>query len=153
DGSAAQHTIPVKIAGKPYLIGVDEGGAGGNNLAGWTAACQLGVAPWNMARIIDLSNEANPHVVSTLQLEMNTGAHCNEVIPDLAGISGFTYGSHYCSVDNKQNTTTLACGYFESGIRVFDIRDPTRPKEIAYYNPAAVTTPSSGSQNNRAAAA
>jgi hypothetical protein len=69
------------------------------------------------------------------------------VLPDLVGLSSFTYGSHYCSVDNKQNATTLACGYFNSGIRVFDIRDPLRPKEIAYYNPAGTTTPSWGSNH------
>jgi hypothetical protein len=63
------------------------------------------------------------------------------------GLSVFTYGSHYCSVDNKKNATTLACGYFNSGIRVFDIRDPVRPKEIAYYNPAGTTTPSPGSNH------
>jgi hypothetical protein len=152
DGSAAQHTIPVKINGKPFLIEVDEGGAGGNNAAGWAAACAAGLPAWNMARIIDISDETKPAVVSKLQLEMNDPANCAKVIPDLAGLSGFTYGSHYCSVDNKHSATTLACGYFESGIRVFDIRDPLRPKEIAYYNPPAVTTPSPGSQNNRAAA-
>ena len=105
-----------------------------------------------MARIIDINDELNPQIISRLQLEMNDPANCDKVIPDLAGLAGFTYGSHYCSVDNKQNATTLACGYFESGIRVFDIRNPQRPKEIAYFNPAAVTTPSPGSQNNRAAA-
>ena len=62
-------------------------------------------------------------------------------------LTGFTYGSHYCSVDNKANTTTLACGYFNSGILVFDVRDPVRPKEIAYYNPAGVITPSPGSNH------
>src|SRR5262249_20294884 len=70
----------------------------------------------------------------------------------LAGLSGFTYGAHYCSVDNRQEATTLACGYFESGVRVFDIRNPQRPKEIAYYNPPAVTTPNPGWQHNRTAA-
>jgi hypothetical protein len=152
DGSAAQHTIAIKIKGKPYLVEADEGGAGGNSAAGWAKACAAGLPAWNMARLIDISDETKPFVTSKLQLEMNDPAKCDQVIPDLVGLSGFTYGAHYCSVDNKQDAQTLACGYFESGIRVFDIRDPLRPKEIAYYNPPAVTTPSPGSQNNRTAA-
>jgi len=152
DGGGAQHTIPVMIKGKPYLIFVDEAGSGGNSLAGWTNSCNMGLPPWNFARIVDISDEVNPKIVSRLMLEVNDPKNCDKVLPDLAGISGFTYGSHYCSVDNKKNATTLACGYFESGIRVFDIRDPLRPKEIAYFNPPAVTTPSPGSQNNRATA-
>src|SRR5207244_2132798 len=81
-------------------------------------------------------------VVSKLGLETHDPKNCAKVLPDLAGLSGFTYGSHYCSVDNKKNATTLACGYFENGLRVFDIRNPAQPKEIAYYNPPSVTTPS-----------
>jgi hypothetical protein len=61
------------------------------------------------------------------------------------GLTTFTYGSHYCSVDNRENATALACGYFNSGIRVFDIRNPEKPKEIAYYNPAATTGPDGSS--------
>ena len=82
-------------------------------------------------------------------LETHDPANCSKVLPDLAGLSSFTYGSHYCSVDNRHDATTLACGYFNSGIRVFDIRNPERPKEIAYYNPAGTTTASPGSNHNR----
>jgi hypothetical protein len=100
-----------------------------------------------MARIIDIRDETKPKIVSRLALEIHNPANCAKVQPDLVGLSIFTYGSHYCSVDNKRHATTLACGYFNSGIRVFDIRNPRRPKEIAYYNPAGATTVSPGSNH------
>ena len=150
DGATAQHTIPVKINGKPHVIFVDEAGSGGNSPAGWAAACAAGLTAFPMARIIDISDETKPKIVSRLMLEVHDPARCAQVLPDLAGLSGFTYGSHYCSVDNKNHATTLACGYFNSGIRVFDIRDPAQPKEIAYFNPAGTTTASPGSNHVRA---
>jgi hypothetical protein len=151
DGSVAQHTIPVRIDGHPYVIFVDEAGAGG--LSGpvqQAAACAAGLPPFPMARIIDIRDESKPKIVSRLALEVHNPANCSKVLPDVVGLSIFTYGSHYCSVDNKHNATTLACGYFNSGIRVFDIRNPRRPKEIAYYNPAGTTTASPGSNHLRA---
>ena len=147
DGSVSQHTIPVKIKGKPYVIQVDEGGSGGLSFAGWQAACTAGVPMFPMAHIVDISNEEKPTQVSELVLEMNNPANCEQVLPDVVGLTTFTYGTHYCSVDNKENTTTLACDEFNSGIRVFDIRDPERPKEIAYYNPPGLTTASPGSNH------
>jgi hypothetical protein len=29
----------------------------------------------------------------------------------------------------------VACSFIASGLRVFDIRDPRHPREIAYFNP------------------
>ena len=137
DGTVAQHTIPIKIGGKQYLIMVDEGGSRGlANTAAAQAACDVGLAPFPMARIYDISDEKNPQVVSKLMLETHDPKNCAQVIPDIAGLTTFTYGSHYCSVDNRENATALACSYFNSGVRVFDIRNPERPKEVAYYNPA-----------------
>jgi hypothetical protein len=152
DGSVAQHTIPINIGGKPYVVFVDEGGSGlgGFSIAATQAACDAGLPPFPLARIIDISDETKPSIVSRLALEIHSPKSCPLVIPDLVGLTGFTYGSHYCSVDNKQNATTLACGYFNAGIRVFDIRDPVHPKEIAYYNPAGVTSPSPGSNHGAA---
>jgi hypothetical protein len=148
DGSGAQHPIHVMIKGKPYIIHVDEAGSGGFSSAAQIArACAAGMPPFPMARLIDISDEKNPQIVSRVMLETHDPANCAKVQPDLVGLSIFTYGSHYCSVDNRHHATTLACGYFNSGIRVFDIRDPKRPKEIAYYNPAGTTTVSSGSNH------
>jgi hypothetical protein len=148
DGSVSQHTINVKIRGKPYIIFVDEGGSGGvTSPAQLAAACAAGMPPFPMARIIDISDERNPKVVTRILHEVHDPANCAQVLPDLVGLSIFTYGTHYCSVDNRKNATTLACGMFNSGTRVFDIRDPLRPKEIAYYNPAGTTTASPGSNH------
>lgn len=147
DGTVAQHTIPITISGKNYLVMVDEGGSAG--LAGPVqakAACDAGLSPFPMARLYDISDEKNPKPISKMMLETHDPKNCNQVLPDIAGLSIFTYGSHYCSVDNRDNATALACGYFNSGIRVFDIRNPERPKEIAYFNPPAAKS-SAGSSH------
>ena len=152
DGSASHQLIPVSIAGRPFVIATDEGGSGDSNASGWKAACAAGLPAWSMARIVDVTDEAQPRVAAELKLEVNDARNCDQVLPDLAGLSGFTYGSHYCSVDDTSNATLLACGYFESGIRLFDIRDPAAPREIAYFVPPSVTIPSPGSLNNTTAA-
>jgi hypothetical protein len=153
DGTFAQHTIPITIGNKPYLVFVDECGGVASDLAlppalymdEHQAACDLGVAPFPMARLFDISDERNPRLIAKLMLETHDPANCEKVLPDIAGQTVFTYGSHYCTVDNRQNATALACAYFNSGIRVFDIRDPERPREIAYYNPAGSPGPQPGS--------
>lgn len=148
-----QHTIPVSIRGRRYVIHVEEGGVGGlpglGNSAPWAATCQAGESPFPTASIVDIDDELHPRVVSNLILEVNDPKLCWSVIPDLVGLSVFSYGTHYCSVDNRNNATTLACGEFNSGIRVFDIRNPRRPREIAYFNPAGVTVPSGGSDHDK----
>ena len=115
DGNVGQHTIPITIQGNPYILAVDEGARGA-------------------ARIIDISDETRPTVVSKLKLEV----HLEENQPFIPEAGGFVYDGHYCSVDRYKEATTAACGYFESGIRIFDIRDPLEPKEIAYFNPPAI---------------
>nr|BAE86940.1 FedA [Burkholderia sp. NF100] len=138
DGSAAQHTLPMKVAGKSYLVQVDEGGSAGVLTdAGFKAACAAKLPPFPMARIYDIQDDSDPKLVSKLMLETHDPANCAKVAPDVVGLGLYAYGSHFCSVDNRENATALACAYFNSGIRVFDIRDPAKPKELAYFNPAS----------------
>jgi hypothetical protein len=117
DGAAGQMSIPVTYAGKPYLVFVDELAQGA-------------------ARIIDISDEANPRIVSKLKLEIDMPQYADLRSAD-ADNRVAVYNGHYCTADRLTDPTALACGYFESGIRVFDIRDPHRPREIAYFNPPA----------------
>jgi hypothetical protein len=87
--------------------------------------------------MFDISDEANPKLVAKFMLETNDPANCPLVAPDVIGQVIFSYDSHYCSVDDTEDATALACGFFNSGVRVFDIREPYFPREIAYFNPPA----------------
>ncbi len=118
DGSTSQHTIPVTYAGKPYILAVDEGGAGAS-------------------RFIDISDEKNPKIVSKVKLQIHDPKNAAIRAADTANNGSFGYEGHYCTFDKKVDPTALACGYFQSGVRVFDVRNPLTPKEIAYYNPPA----------------
>lgn len=118
DGQFSQHTIPITYQAKPYLVAVDELGNGG-------------------VKFIDISDERAPRVTHKLKLAINAPEHETRRTEDLAGNGIFGYEAHYCSVDRAADPRKLACGWFQSGVRVFDIRDLSQIKEIAYYNPPA----------------
>jgi len=91
--------------------------------------------------IIDIEDETQPVLLSKLKLEVHDPANCSQVLndfaPDIADFESYGYSSHYCSVDRKVEPRMLACGYLGAGLRVFDIRNPREPREIAYYKPGA----------------
>lgn len=118
--SIPQNAIPVTIGGKPYVVEIDEFGAQSRVGAG---------------RIIDIADETAPKVVSDLRLEV----HQPENFPAQAGDPGAGnfvggYAGHYCNVPSRVEPGIVACSMILSGLRVFDIRDPAQPKEVAYFN-------------------
>jgi len=142
DGAIAQMTEVVTIGRKPYMVMTDENGSGG--LQGWSQACAAGLPPFGFARLIDMSVPHDPQVVSKLTLEVSDPENCAIVLGDTAATAIFSYDSHYCSVDDPRNASLLACSYFEAGLRVFDIRNPAAPVEVAYYNPPSGVGPAPG---------
>jgi hypothetical protein len=154
DGNAGQMAEEFFMDGRTYVVAVDEAGSGSfvadpgaggviagaagvySGLANWPITCD-GNPAFAYGRVIDVTDPQVPRVVSKLRLEAQDPANCPKIIGDARPGTQFGYSSHYCSVDNPANATAIACGYFESGIRVFDIRDPHGPREIAYYNPPA----------------
>ena len=156
DGYVAQMTQHLTIKGKPYILFVDEGGSGQGRKYD---RCSQGLPPYAFARLIDISNERKPVVTSKLMLETHLPSNCDATAADSQGL--FQYDSHYCTAsDGKHDSTTgpvrnaviVACGYFESGLRVFDVRDPAKPREIAYYNPPAQPGYQTGSYSDVAGA-
>jgi hypothetical protein len=161
DQGTGESMIPVKIKGHPYIISVDEAGAASGS-DGWAGACARGVGAFGYPQIIDVADELHPKIISKLRLQVNDAANCAslraETPPDIPGtapgtnlpaISGTTnYSGEACDADNLDDTRMLACGFQNAGLRVFDVSDPTHPKEIAYWKPGAVRTrvlPASGS--------
>jgi hypothetical protein len=143
DGGVAQQPNPVTYQGRPHIIFTDETGAGPapTAAAARAAACAQGLPPFGFARIIDISDETNPKIISKLMLEVHDPANCHLFLsdfpPETADREFYGYSSHYCTVDRSNNPRMLACGYLGAGLRVFDIRDRFHPREIAYYKPPA----------------
>ena len=113
--------------------------------------------------IVDMADERNPKVVSKIFNEVTLPENCAAVSGDsatfpsngltkgdvfgLVGSRVFLYDSHYCSVDRTHDPTIAACASFGSGIRVYDIRDPRGPKEMAYFNPGTTDSPAGAVAN------
>ncbi|WP_024793086.1 LVIVD repeat-containing protein [Tomitella biformata] len=129
DGAATQHSVPVTYDGHPYLFTVDEGGSGG-------------------VKLIDIADETAPRIVNSIKLEVNLPENLDAGLASSMGGSVFAYESHYCTADRPRDPTALACGWISSGIRVFDVRDPFNVREIAYYNPPAMTGQNLGRMNS-----
>lgn len=68
-------------------------------------------------------------------LEVNMAPDCFAAQPDGRTRPYQYYTTHNVSVDNDRNARLAFFSWFASGLRVFDISDPARPQEVAYYNP------------------
>ncbi len=143
-----QNAIPFTRNGKSYLMEIDEYSAA--SAGGGVTAHGLIVGA---GRIIDITDETKPRVVSNLRLQVheqkNRAAIAND--PGAANPTG-GYAGHYCNIPSRVNPTIVACSMILSGLRIFDISDPENPVEVAYFNspvqPRIVTVPAPAS--NRA---
>ena len=124
--SIPQNAIPFTVRGRPYLMETDEytaGTSGGGNKD------EVGAA-----RIIDISDERHPRVVSNLRLQVNQPDDHKAAANDPGAMSPVQgYAGHYCDVSTPVNPKLVACSFIVSGLRVFDISKLTQPKEIAYH--------------------
>jgi hypothetical protein len=134
--SLPQIAIPVTFKGRPHLIEVDEFT---RDTIGNFFTRRSFTRPEDMvgaARIIDIADPAHPRVISDLRLAVNqpeARAGAQGTDPGAETATGYT--AHYCSVPKADDPGIVACSFILSGLRVFDIRDPVHPREVAYFNP------------------
>jgi hypothetical protein len=123
-----QNAMPVTIKGKPYLVEIDEYSKDDDgNIA--SVGSQVGAG-----RIIDISDEKAPRVVSNLRREVNQRENRDAVKGDAGtALPVQGYAGHDCGIPQEVEPGIVACSVIASGLRVFDIRDPLKPKEIAYH--------------------
>jgi hypothetical protein len=127
--SIPQNAIPFTENGHPYLLEIDEYNnqtlkfGGDPNLVG-------------AARVVDISDETKPFVVSNLRLQVDQPAdHAAAAAAQDPGTGNPAqgYAGHYCNVSTEVDPKVVACSFIASGLRVFDISDIVHPKEIGYY--------------------
>jgi hypothetical protein len=130
--STPQNATPFTRGGHKYLMEIDEFGSGD----------AIGAA-----RIIDIQDEKRPFVVSNIRLKVNMPEMQDAIEADPGNdhdqpFQG--YQGHYCSLPSRVDPNIIACSFIMSGLRVFDIRNPAKPVEIAYFNKPVIE----GSQPN-----
>jgi hypothetical protein len=143
-----QVALPVTIGRHPYLVEIDEFSGEPNRDKRLPSENGPRVGA---GRIIDIADERAPKVISNFRLAV----HQPENRPGLAGDPGATsfvqgYAGHYCNVPSRVDPGIVACSMILSGLRVFDIRDPRRPKEVAYFVTPRPRRPATGDPANYA---
>jgi hypothetical protein len=154
-----QSTIPIFYAGRPHVFNFAEYAELGRPCASRPDR----ETNFGYPMIVDIADERRPAVVSKIFNEVTLPENCAAVTADsasfpangltkgdifgLVGSRVFLYDSHYCSTDRTHDPTIAACASFGSGIRVYDIRNPREPKEIAYFNPGTTDSPAGAVAN------
>jgi hypothetical protein len=127
--SIPQVPLPVTIDHHPYLVEVDEFASTGGPLPSADPKANVGAA-----RIIDVADLRHPRVVSNIRLAVQMAHQRAVSINDPGANSSLQgYAGHYCAVPQRDQPGIVACSFIASGLRVFDIRDPLHPKELAYF--------------------
>jgi hypothetical protein len=81
------------------------------------------------AFITDVTQPTDPRRASMLQIAINNPEHC-----EARNASGRDPTVAYHMIDDARNAHFAAVNFGSAGLRIFDIRDPAQPYEVAYFN-------------------
>jgi hypothetical protein len=124
-----------RAAGREFIVHSNEGGTRG--IAGQPQkgdTCQPYPRPtglgWGFEAIVsDVTYPEYAHNVSLLHLAINDPEFC-----EVRKASGRDPWLAYHLIDNPLNAKFVAANFGDAGLRIFDIRNPWKPYEVAYIN-------------------
>ena len=141
-----QSDVAISYVGRPYVLLWSE--------ARIPKTCTPGQPTFGYPMIIDVSDATRPIVVGKMRSEVVLPKNCAKVTGEgtiqsrgvakggtfnlLVLSPGFGYDSHYCTPDRLHDPTLVACAQEGSGLRIYDVRNPRAPREIASYNTGTV---------------
>lgn len=129
-----------RSGGREYVLHSNEGGTAGimgqpqrgDPCKPWPHTTELG---WAFeAFISEVTDPAKAHGVSMLQIAINKPENCAA-----RKASGRDPWLAYHLIDNPMDAKFAALNFGDAGMRVFDIRDPEHPVEVAYFNHGSPT--------------
>lgn len=123
-----QNSVPFTRDGHHYLLEFEEFAFRVNPA---TVADSPGAA-----RILNIDDLRHPTIVSNIRLEVNMRAEHQAANLDPSALPPnqvLGYAFHYCAIPRQDNPQIAACTAINSGLRVFNISDPSNPREVAYY--------------------
>jgi len=124
-----------RVGGREYVMHSNEGGSGGVLGQGAGAdTCQPYPRPFSLgwgfdAFISDVTRPDRARNVSMLKMAINDPEFC-----EARKASGIDPWIAYHLIDNPLDATFAAVNFGSAGLRIFDIRKPATPREVAYYN-------------------
>ncbi len=140
DAGPLQGSVEVLVKGRPYVF-ASTTGQGGNTyqVPGTRGKCPSDTTTFGYISVLDLRDVRNPTRAARIMLESSLPANCEKVTSDPVATAG---QPGFCAVDDQHDAKVLACGYGSAGLRVFDIRNPLQPREVADDEPPSSTGPS-----------
>jgi hypothetical protein len=125
------------IGGKPYLLNSNENvNPDFRTVNGCHTEKDL-IRGAAQAFLTDIGDETAPQVVSELELAINDEANCAAQLESRVRAS-----IHYAELDDPDRTHFAMVSMGNAGLRVFDVRQPSQPGEVAYWNPGMLLLPS-----------
>ena len=124
-----------RAGGREYVLQSNEGGSKG--IAGQPVSgdtCQPYPRPFSLgwgfeAFVSDVTDPSHARHVSMLHLAINDSEFCK-----VRKASGLDPWIAYHLIDNPLNAKFAAVNFGAAGLRIFDIRHPENPHEVAYFN-------------------